>query len=61
MPGGYPRVALLTNIRLDEKGIARDKHSRLLRFSINYGRKKFYNIDTSTRCCKRVERLLDWA
>jgi hypothetical protein len=26
--------------------LARDKHSSLLRKSVNYGQKKFYNIDT---------------
>ncbi len=51
--------ALLTTIRQDGKGLARDEHSRLLRFSINYGRKKFYNIDITTRCFNRVECLLD--
>ncbi len=37
--------ALLPNIRLSWKRIARDKHSGLLQKSVNYDCKKFYNFD----------------
>jgi hypothetical protein len=33
-----------TNIRLGWKGLPKTKHSSLLRKSVNYGRKNYYNI-----------------
>jgi len=39
-------LVLPANVRLAWKLIARDKHSGLLRESVNYGQKMFYNIDT---------------
>jgi hypothetical protein len=34
------------------ESLAKDKHSSLLRKSVNYGRKKFHNIGPWTHCCE---------
>ncbi len=36
---------LLTNIRLDLKGLPGDKHSSLLRTLVNYNSKMLYNLE----------------
>ncbi len=49
MPKPRPTpVALLTNIRLDSKGLART--NTLANLAKNYVCKKFYNISPSFRC-----------
>jgi hypothetical protein len=40
-------LALPTNIRLGFKGLASTEHSSLLKISVNYVRKKFYNVGLS--------------
>jgi hypothetical protein len=44
-------LLLITDIRL-----ARDKHSCLLRKSINYGRNNFYDTDPRAQCYKTFSR-----
>jgi hypothetical protein len=40
------------------ESLARDKHDSLLRKSVNYGRKKFYNFGPFAKCYKKYTSVI---